>query len=426
MTRRMRALLLLLAPLVASCSKCGGGVSPSTTTAPSASTSAGAVSDARCSVIGNPTTFGAMQGDDAATEGPVAYGAEIGGAIGGKSSFFVGARAAGLTGAAHVVEVPFEGGVHPIVQLPSVPGGARAPLLTLANDGTPLVGTLSIEEKTRTFHIARLTKGTLQPAFDQVQGKDESETTAFLASGTGALVAWDDADEKAGVGRVRVRTLPATASDAATDEDLASPATSDAAWPMLVPAPTGDRAVLLWASERLEQENSDAGGEPSQALAQRWVEAVVIDVASGRRLTAPRALTALDGHAQTFNAIWGDAGLIVVVRDDPRPTDGDTGELIALRASIDPTSIGEPARISIAEKDVAPGLAALLPRTGGALVSWLASDGTARLAPAFTTGATTVEPSLRDRHVIATSGERVLASRIVGSGIELAVLRCSP
>jgi len=155
----------------------------------------------------------------------------------------------------------------------------------------------------------------------------------------------------------------------------------------------------------------------------------VLDLATGRRLSAPRALTAPEGHAQTFNAIWGDAGLIVVVRDDPRPTDGDGGELIALRASIssgDATSIGEPARISVAEKDVAPGVASLIPRPGGALVGWLAQDGTARLVAAFTPGATTVEPSLRDRRVIATSEGRVLASRIVGSGIELSVLRCAP
>ena len=64
--------------------------------------------------------------------------------------------------------------------------------------------------------------------------------------------------------------------------------------------------------------------------------------------------------------------MIVVVRDDPRPTDGDGGELVALRASIDPSgTLSEPARLPIADKDVAPGVASLLPRPGGALVAWL-------------------------------------------------------
>jgi len=420
MRRTMRAVFLLALPLLASCSKCGGG--STTAPAPSASTSASAAPEiTRCTIVGKPAVFGAIQGEDAASEGPVAYGAELGGAVADKTAFVVGARAAGLLGAAQVLEVPFTGGAYSVAQV----SGRHAPLVALAPDGTRLVGTLTIEDKTRAFHIARLTKEGVRPAFDQVQGKDESETTALIGNASGALVAWDDADEKAGIGRVRVRALPSAASDAGAADDLASPAASDAAWPLLVPAPTGDRAVLLWASERPESEG-DSGGEPSQALAQRWVEAIVIDIATGRRLTAPRVLTALDGHAQTFNAIWGDAGLVLVVRDDPRPTDGDSGELLAFRATIDATAIGEPARITVAEKDVAPGVAALVPRPGGALVAWLAHDGTARLHPAFTTGVTTTEPSLHDRRIIATRDDLALASKIVGSGIELTVLRCAP
>jgi hypothetical protein len=425
MTRSMRALLLLLAPLIASCSRCGGGASTTSAPAPSASASA-AATGSRCELVGRPSVFGALAGEDASSEGPVAYGAELGGAIADKSAFVVGARAAGLLGAAHVLEISFDGALQSLAQLPPAPGGARPPLLAPANDGTRLVGTLTIEEKSRTFHVARLTKDGLRPAFDQPQGKDESETTTLLATTDGALVAWDDADDKAGLGRVRARVLPSAGTDAGADDDLASPPTSDAAWPLLVPSPNGDRAILLWATERLESENTDGGGEPSQALAQRWIEAVMIEVATGKRLSAPRALTALDGHAQTFRALWGDAGLLLVVRDDPRPTDGDGGELFALRSTIDASSIGEPARISIAEKDVAPGVASLVPRSGGALVAWLAHDGTARLTPAFTIGGVTLEPSLRDRRVIATHDDRILASRIVGSGIELTVLRCAP
>jgi hypothetical protein len=405
----MRYALLAL-PLLASCAKCGGSSSAPVTTAPSASTAA---PSSRCVVVGKPTVFGAHPNEDAA-EGPVAYGAELGGAAADDKAFVVGARTAGLTGVAHVLEVSFEGSTRSIVQLPA---GAHAPLVAVGG-GKRFYGSLGLAEKSRLFRVFSL--DAQAPSLEVAEGRDESEVTAFLPG----LVAWDDVDEKAGIGRIRAR-VSSFAGDAGNDDDVISPKESDAAWPTIALSPSGDRAVLVWASEKPEAE-PDSGGEPSQLLAYRWLEAAVIDVATGRRVGAARALTATDGHAQTFSALWGDAGLIVVVRDDPRPTDGDGGELIALRAPIDNAgAIGEPARISIAEKDVAPGVASLVRRPSGALVAWLSHDGSARLSPAFTPGNVTVEPALHDRRVIASHDDLVLASRIVGSGLELSVARCT-
>lgn len=436
-----------------SCSRCSPNGPAEDRPAPGASTDSSA--DAadpraagRCTLLGAPRIVGALAGEDAAaSEGPAAYGAEIGGAVADARSFVLGLRTAGLTGVAQVVELSLDGGApHVLATLPTMPGGARAPLLAVGSDGARLVGTLSIEERSRTFHLSRLGEdAALAPLGDIVQGKDESEVTAFGGRAESPLVAWDDADEKLRVGRVRAVVLgktketketketklpkAAAGKDAGpTDEDVASPITSDAAWPMLVPSPAGDRAVLVWSSERPESEAADGGeGEPSQALAFRWVEAVVVDLATGARLGAARALTPHDGHAQTFAAAWGDAGLVLAVRDDPRPTDGDGGTLWAVRLSIDPSgSLGEPTRLSVSDKDVAPGVAAVLGRPGGAWISWLAQDGTSHLFPAFTPGKESVEPALHERRIVASRGDRVLASRLVGSGIELSVLRCSP
>lgn len=448
---RMRVPLLagvLLLPLTAaSCARCdrsGDGGAPAAASA-SASASA-AASDAgpaaRCTVVGAPRLVGALAGEDAAaTEGPVAFGAEIGGAIADKA-FVVGLRAAGLNGAAQILELSFDGGPpHTLATLPASPGSAPAPLLAGARDGARLVGTLAIAADARTFRLSRLGEdGALSPLGEVAQSKDESEATAVIAGAAAPLVAWDDVDEKARLGRIRARLLDPTGKapeakpknpkdkDAGDDEDSLSPSSSDAAWPELAIAPSGDRAALVWLSERPESELVDAGGgEPSQLLAYRWVEAVVVDLATGKRLSTSRALTALDGHAQTFSVIWGDAGLVLAVRDDARPTDGDGGELWAVRVPIDASgSLLEPARTSIADKDVAPGVAALLPRPSGALVSWLAADGTARLSPAFSAGSATVEPALRDRRVLSVHGDRVLASRLSGSGVELVVARCEP
>lgn len=407
---RMRAAWLVFAPLLASCSKCSGNVQPAST-APSTSASVSseaAAPSTRCGLVGQPSIFGALPTDDAGNEGPVAYGAELGGAAADDKGFVVGVRSAGLSGSAHVIEIPIGGGA--IRNVAKLPDGAHAPLVAIGKDGARLYGHLTLEEKTRTFHAAG------GAPFNIIESKDESEATAFLAG----LVAWDDIDEKAGIGRILTRTA------SSKDEEAISPKESDAAWPAFAVAPAGDRAVLLWLSERPEQEG-DTGGEPSQSLAFRWLEGAVIDVTTGKRVGPVRALTALDGHAQTFSAIWGDAGLIVVVRDDPRPADGDGGELIALRSTIDPAgALSEPARLPIADKEVAPGVASLLPRPGGALVAWLGQDGTAHLTPAFTIGSATIEPTLRDRRVIATRDDRALTSRIVGSGLELAIARCAP
>jgi hypothetical protein len=360
--------------------------------------------------LGAPNVFGALAGDDA-SDGPVAYGAEVGGVAADDKAFVVGVRAAGIGGEAQVIEIPTMGGA--IRTIAKLPIGAHPPLVAIGRDGARVWGTMWLEEKVRRLNI-----NVGEKVFKTSQSKDESEATALLPT----LVAWDDVEEKAGIGHIRIRTF----NQAEGEDEIISPKESDAAWPAFAPAKTGDRAVLLWLTEKPEAE-SDGGGEPSQAAAFRWLEAVVIDVATGKRVGPVRALTSVEGHAQTFSALWGDAGLIVVVRDDPRPTDGDGGELVALRSSIDAGgAIGEPARLAIADKDVAPGVASLIPRPGGALVSWLGHDGTAHLSPAFALGAATIEPALRDRRVLASFDDRALASRIVGSGLELTVVRCSP
>jgi hypothetical protein len=444
----------LFSGLVASssCSRCNPGGAPANELAAAVANASGSADgggSSRCTTVGAPRVLGAREGEDAAAaEGPAAYGAEVGGAIADAKGFVLGLRGAGLTGAAQVLELPLDGGApRTLATLPSFPGGARAPLVSVSREGARLVGTLSIGPSARTFHLWRLEEAgqALVPLGEVPQGKDESEVTTFAGAVADPLIAWDDADEALRIGRVRAVLLgkrkPAAGSsepspskslpkDAAPllegEDDVASPPSSDAAWPMLVASPRGDRAVLLWSSERPESDPVDGGeGEPSQAFAFRWIEAVVVDLGTGARLGAPHALTPRDGHAQTFSASWGESGLFLAVRDDPRPTDGDGGALFAVRAAIDASgAIGEPTRIVVADKDVAPGLASLLPRTGGAWVSWLDADGSHHLTPAFLQGSATVEPALRERRVLSSREGRVLASRLVGSGVELSIVRC--
>lgn len=411
-----------------------GGAAP----AASASASASANAFARCTA-GAPVRFGAAAEDAGESEGPLPYGAEIGGAAADANAFTFGARTAGLGGVAQVLRIPHGGGAPTVLVTVPSKGPARPPLVSVAA-GRVLVGAMEIDADARTFRVFSLGEGKLAPLGEVVQQKDESEFTAMVPTSDGALVAWDDADEKAGIGRVRVRRLPSKptnegdagkqaekdAGDAgAVAEDVVSPPSSDAAWPLFVLSPKGDRAALLWVAERPEGE-SDGGGEPSQQEAYRWVEGVVLDVASGKPLGAPRALTASSGHAQTIAAAWVDGGLVVAVRDDPRPTDGDGGELSALRVPIaDAGAMSEPSRVVIAEKDVSPGVAFVVARGSGAWISWLTQSNEARLSPAFVAGDTSVEPALANRQVVAAFDDALLATRISGRALELVTAHCA-
>ncbi len=440
----MRALALLAVSLLSggasSCGRCdhGCGRSSSAPPAPSGASSSSSALSTRCVPFAAPQVVGAAPGavvTDAPSdeEAPVAYGAELGGAASEASAFVLGMRSAGLTGSAQLVRFSHTGGPPTFTNLPAT-GAPHAPLVASRN-GMTVVATMSIADKSRVFHLSRLdASGALTKLADIPQAKDESELTALVPTPSGAIVAWDDVHSGRGVIRLVSTSLSTTTgvTDAGTKgdagEDSASPSSSDAAWPALIPTPDGAHAVLLWLAERPEDRDNDAAGEPSQSEAFRWVEGVVIDLATAKPISAARALTPASGHAQTFAAAWSD-GVVIAVRDDPRPTDGDGGELHAYRATLSPSdasfALGEPSHVVIAERDVAPGVAFVLPRPGGALVSYLAHDGSARLVPAFIEGTATTEPALRGRRIVATHERRHLTTRLAGSGLELLLVDCN-
>jgi hypothetical protein len=350
------------------------------------------------------------------------------------TAFDLGARASGPNGAAHVLRVPIAGGAP--TSLMTIANAKSAPLVA-TSEGRVIAATLENKPEFRVLHVVSADGSSIG---DVAQSNDESEFGAIVATPTGALALWDDVGEKEHRGRIRVRVLPSSigvpsdaGADAGTGDDgVISPASSDAAWPIMVASPKSARALVLWLAEKPEAEEN-GNGEPSQAEAFRWVEAIVVDVATGKPLGAARALTAQNGHAQTVAAAWleGDGAFVAVVRDDPRPADGDGGELLAVKVPVDASGVlGEPARASVAEKDVAPGVAYVLPRGSGALVSYLGLADDAHLVPIFGPGAATLEPALDSRRIVASvhepAGDTVLATKLAGSAVELAVARCAP
>ncbi|MGZ6086693.1 MAG: hypothetical protein ACXWUE_24675 [Polyangiales bacterium] len=426
----VRPRLAILVAIVgsASCAKCRSE-QPAPAPAASASSSAVPATTGRCVLKAPPVRWGGS-GDDAGEE-PVAFGAEIGGAAADANAFYLGARASGGNGAVQVLRIALAGGAPTAI---TTLANVRSAPAVAVGEGRVIIAGLENQADFRVLHVIKSDNGAIG---DVAQAKDESEFGAIVPTPSGALAVWDDVLDKEHRGRIRVRVLPSTigvpdgGADAGTGDDgVISPATSDAAWPVVVASPKGDRALVLWLAEKPEAE-SDGGGEPSQAEAFRWVEAIVVDVASGKPLGSARALTSQSGHAQTVAAAWVDGGFVAVVRDDPRPTDGDGGELIAVKVPVDASSaLGEPARASVAEKDVAPGVAYVLARGAGALVSYLGPDGDAHLVPVFGPGAATIESALESRRIVASvheaGGDSVLATKLAGSAVELAIARCAP
>jgi hypothetical protein len=425
------AILVAIAS-TASCARCRSEqAAPAPAASASASSSASGTAG-RC-VLKAPAVRWGGAGDSAGDE-PVAFGAEIGGAAADANAFHVGARASGPTGAAQVLRVPIAGGAPTSVM--TIANAKSAPAVAVA-DGRVIAATLENQPELRVLHVVKADGSSIG---EVAESKDESEFGSIVATPTGALALWDDVVDKEHRGRIRVRVLPSTIavpSDAGAeagtgDDGVISPASSDAAWPVMVASPKGDRALVLWLAEKPEAEapaQENGGGEPSQAEAFRWVEAIVVEVATGKVLGPARALTAQNGHAQTVAAAWVDGGFVAVVRDDPRPTDGDGGELVAMKVPVDGSGVlGDPTRASVAEKDVAPGVAYVLPRGAGALVSYLGLENDAHLVPVFGQGAATLEPALDSRRIVASvhdaSGDTVLATKLAGSAVELAVARC--
>ena len=453
------------------CARCSARDDRHAATDASASASSATVATAdggtpaRCAAIGPGARWGGEVATDADTpEGaPVPFAAEIGGAAADDGAFYVGARASGPGGVTALLRLDATSGTTTTLATWPSMLGARAPLVAVAR-GRVVVGRLVDADGARSVRVEQLVGGAPAPLGLVPQGLDESEATSLLAVEGGALVAWDDADPTHSFGRVRLVRLdastagtaasadangtngtndangtngpgskkPAAAASGAMEpppRDVISPSTTDAAWPLLVAAPDGKRAALLWLAERPERAPFDAGeegaGEPSQAEAMRWVEAVVIDVSGARAVGPPRSLTPHDGHAQTFGASWTAQGLMVAVRDDARPTDADGGTLLAVRAPIDEGgSVGDPQTLVVAVDDLAPGAPFVAAVGADPFASILGLRGEARFVSMLGQGAFSRESALDDRRAIASGGGLVLAVRAAGPAVELTLARC--
>lgn len=468
---RLDGAWLIAAAIALGACRRGADASSSSDAAPAPSavnSSATLVATERCAVLGAPVLLGADKATGVANEGPVPFGAEIGGAVADARGFVFGLHDQGVAGANHVERVPFDGvrAASDVTLLATLPRAAdasiaRAPIFAVAAkrvaDAPIAAADLELVAGVRHLRVHRLDAAGPRLIGDVRQDDDESEVSALVEAPSGAVAtAWDEGDFTHQRGEIHLRAqvaLAAVASPApsassaprpapsasaksiAPSPEVVSPIESDAAAPTIVPFGDGSRAIVFWLAERPDTAGDadraiDGGaGEPSQEEDNRWLEARLVDLRTGNALGPTRALTGDKGHVQTFSAalsIAGDA-VFIALRDDARPSDGDGGSVhaLAIPLAADGT-LGEPARTTVADDDVAPGMPRLVLRPTGAFVAYLDAEERGWLAPVFGGGSSRAAPetALAKRSVVASSSDRLLVARVAGAAVEIAVVRC--
>ena len=265
----------------------------------------------------------------------------------------------------------------------------------------------------RELRLHRLEASSLGPALGAVEQQADESFAFDLAWPEGgapgsAVVAWDEDAKRAPSalvadrGVVKVRALQAPAQSAV----VASPESSDAEEPRLVPR-AGGGFLVAWLARRPEVlDAGDPGEGPGERRAFRWVEAAVLD-GKGELRDKPRGLTSERGRVASFDLVrTGEAGreAVALVVDEAAHAEGAGARL--LRVAFGAGS-ERPETTEVLDGGVAHGAAELLP--GAEAARWLAwTDGAerAQLAPLDRRGAAVGPASLET----ALAGARPLAA----------------
>ncbi len=253
---------------------------------------------------------------------------------------------------------------------------------------------------TRPLVLFRL-DGTTAARVAQIdQRSDDSPTVDVAAGAEDALLAWDE--DAADHGVVRVARL--VGGSKLVDAGIASPGTTDADEPQVVPRPNG--YWLAWIARRPERTDAgetvvalSAGSDPerpSEDRAYRWVELQALD-GGGQPVGTPHAITATQGHVSAFSLVSRDDGAHLFVRDDEEAFEGAGGRILHVAVHGDRAEAPE----ELVAQGVGPGAPTLLSVV--AMPPLLVyADGTDQtrivpLSPALAlVGAASVEPALAD------------------------------
>jgi hypothetical protein len=286
----------------------------------------------------------------------------------------------------------------------------------------------------RTLSLAKLQSDGALGRVETTLVQQADESTAYdvaFSDGGAGLAAWDEdapMTDDGGAwltaygarGFVKVQPL----GDPAARPRVASPETTDAESPKLLPRPAaaGGGFWLAWLAQRIEEENPAKQGieGPGEARSFRWVDVTTLD-ARGQSAGPVRRISPEKGRAVSFELARSGDDLVVLVEDETERAEGAGSKITRYIVGARVDSRVETA--TILDGGVGHGLADLVPVAPAESARWLAFTDTAEHAHLASLGAglvaqapPTLEPALDGARVVAAIEPDVVYAVAGGSG----------
>ncbi len=299
----------------------------------------------------------------------------------------------------------------------------------------------------RAIRIAKVDGERVTWGPELAEGRDESLALDLAATGTRAIVVWDDVPAGHERSVIELATFDVGTMRGSGGRAI-TPPTIDADQPRLAPRPGGywlsyvvhgDAPTEPTAAKEDAPEDAGANAKKKpgkkgdinpddsdteaagEAIAHQWLELIPLDD-SGMATGAPRAVTPKDGRVIGYDLEDGDDGRAVLLyREDDTPNGSNGGRVKVITVELGGAS--EPH--VIAEEGVGAGVPQLFSSwvvihsmSGPVQIGAIGPRGelTAELAP---------EKPLGHGEVIAAAGNSFLVATPAGRAMKLAVARCA-
>jgi len=359
----------------------------------------------------------------------------------GRGTVFAGGFAAGTRrdaegGAiAMVATIGFDGSGGKLVKLGRSRGDLDPPVVAGIGD-VVLAALLEPNAGGRSIRIAKVKGDEVTWGFELSEGRDESSALDLAASGSRAVVVWDDVNVEEKRSHVMLSSFDVATMRSVTSARPVSSPKTDADSPRLIARPGGywlgylaraDEAAKKKkdpsnAGEKSTKKGDDDGDDESgEAIQNGWIEVMPLDE-NGAPTASARAVTPKNGHALAFDLELGEEGAALLAwRDDDTPT-GSTGGRISSAL----VRLGGAVEIHVlADESFGVGVPDLLP--GWLVVGGLGATKLGAIdLRGVLAGGLDPEPSLGTGEPLAATKDAILIAKPAGKAMRLGVVRCGP
>ncbi|WP_206079435.1 hypothetical protein [Polyangium spumosum] len=349
------------------------------------------------------------------------FAVELGRGTTFEGGFAVGALRDGEGGSvAMVTTIGFDGRGGKLVRLGRSRGDFDAPTVS-GYKGSVLAAMLEPNAGGRSIRLARVSGEKVTWGPELGEGRDESLAVDLAASGSSAVVVWDDVTRDGKQTMVMLAPFDPETMKAKGEPRPVSPPKQDAETPRLAARPGGLWLAYAVVGTARKPKDEDTG-LVGEAIAPRWVEVLPLDE-HGAAVSLPRAVTPKDGHALAFDVEPSeDGGMVVTYRDDDTPSGSSGGRVMSVWVRL--SGVGEAKLLteepgSAGVPDLMPGWLSVSSLSGATRIGTMTPRGelVGELRP---------EPLLGNGEVLAATQAALLVARPAGKAMKLSVMQCVP